>query len=440
MCNIFDVCLIGLGPAGIGFLSSIDTPKMNNIICFEKGTVTSLCNCHISKESICTHCNPCHIISGLGGAARFSCGKISAYPAGSGLIQFFDSNDSLELFMKDKLELLSTELNLKKFVVPQTVQINMKDYFNNNGILYKYYDVYEFENKAYYSYINKIISNAKRNGVQLFFETEVTKITKENYNDNSVFVINTKSNNQECSYYARKLVFATGNIYQSVDTIEVLTEKKSNFFYELGVRISVPTEKLIPYLNAHGDLKLKYKMGRTYCVSKNGHIIAYSVNDSIFLEGYVDVLQPTKVSNFAVIFKDNNLSELNKFKKLYNTIFDGVPIQQKYSDYINKECSVLDFNQPFLSVQNGDINMIFSKDFNQMLIEFIDSVLIKSLCLSIDDITLFAPELKESYSFDVNKNFQITKDIYIIGASTGKFRGILQSMSSGILCGKRIRG
>ena len=94
MSNIYDVCIIGLGPAGIGALSSLGEETLQNSICFEKGLNISSCKMH--ESSACVRCTPCNVVYGMGGASRFSCGKISGFPAGSGLEYFFGSKENLK--------------------------------------------------------------------------------------------------------------------------------------------------------------------------------------------------------------------------------------------------------------------------------------------------------------------------------------------------------
>ena len=51
-------------------------------------------------------------------------------------------------------------------------------------------------------------------------------------------------------------------------------------------------------------------------------------------------------------------------------------------------------------------------------------------------ITLVAPELKILRNLQMDKNFEIDSNLFVIGAVTGKFRGILQSFCSGTRCGQ----
>ena len=43
MSKLYDICLIGLGPAGIGFLSSLDKKILKNSICFVMGGKDTPC-------------------------------------------------------------------------------------------------------------------------------------------------------------------------------------------------------------------------------------------------------------------------------------------------------------------------------------------------------------------------------------------------------------
>lgn len=56
--------------------------------------------------------------------------------------------------------------------------------------------------------------------------------------------------------------------------------------------------------------------------------------------------------------------------------------------------------------------------------------------ISEDSITLVAPELKILRNLQMDKNFEIDSNLFVIGAVTGKFRGILQSFCSGTRCGQ----
>ena len=57
-----------------------------------------------------------------------------------------------------------------------------------------------------------------------------------------------------------------------------------------------------------------------------------------------------------------------------------------------------------------------------------------------DAITLVAPELKILRNLQLAENFELESNLFIVGAATGKFRGILQSFCSGVRCGQLLVG
>ena len=58
-----------------------------------------------------------------------------------------------------------------------------------------------------------------------------------------------------------------------------------------------------------------------------------------------------------------------------------------------------------------------------------------------DKISVFAPEVDYGgLSFPVNSDFSIIPRMYLIGDCTGRFRGILQSFCSGMICAERVIG
>ena len=341
--------------------------------------------------------------------------------------------------MNLNLEDLKKDLGLCKIDVSDEKRTSTETLFKASGITYKYYDVYEFKKEQYISYLTQIVDDAQAKGLYIKYNTNVEQIKKENLNNETVFSIITNGKDGISIYFAKKVVLATGNIDDSTKLIQDLINKEPKNFFEIGIRITVPTDKISSILDSHGDLKLKYKDGRTYCVSKNGFIIAYSVNDALFLEGYIDNTITSNLTNFAVIIKCDDQNMLKEFKENYIKKYRGIPIRQGYNDYINNKISIINSSEKYIPIQQGNVNDLFSDVINSRIIEFIEDVLIGSIGLNRDDIVVYAPELKETDCFEINTDFRVTNNVFVIGAATGKFRGILQSMCSGKHCADIVR-
>jgi len=58
-----------------------------------------------------------------------------------------------------------------------------------------------------------------------------------------------------------------------------------------------------------------------------------------------------------------------------------------------------------------------------------------------ENIVVFAPEIHYTgLSFPVKSDFSVIPKMYLIGECTGKFRGVLQSFTSGMFCAESIIG
>lgn len=97
--KMYDVIIIGAGPAGI--FTALELAKKNNIsvLILEKGEEIEKRECLMrSKDGGCFHCSPCEIISGWGGAGAFSDGKLNlSTEIGGQLDNYIDKDKVVEL-------------------------------------------------------------------------------------------------------------------------------------------------------------------------------------------------------------------------------------------------------------------------------------------------------------------------------------------------------
>lgn len=434
MPNVFEFGLIGMGPAGIGLAISLrGTSKLKNIVCFERGSYTVDVICPALSENECCCSNSCGVISGVGGASTLSSGKISNFPAGSGLVEFFDSENQLRELLDEIISFLSDKIQLKKVEIDAETKINAKEFYEQRNIDYKYYDVFEFDGKSYRNFIQETVQELSNEGLRLIDNSEVLDINRDTHT--SCFCINVRTPDGEKQYFVRKLVLAIGALDIRDKLIEKIVGLVSNCF-EIGVRIEAPSSAFDNMLSTHGDLKLKYGAGRTYCVTANGKIIAYQTDGVHFLEGCMEPSVSTCYTNLAVLIKCIDDSSVYDFINRYREAFNGVPIKQKLVDYVNGQISDKSIYTTLTSAVCGDINYLFPMDINSAIKGFIKDVLVEAMGISEDSITLVAPELKILRSLKIDKNFEIDSNLFVIGAVTGKFRGILQSFCSGIRCGQ----
>ena len=433
MCDIFEFGIIGMGPAGLGMAMSLrNSDDIRKTICFERGIFSADLNCLALTEDSCCSSKTCGIISGIGGASTLSSGKISDFPAGSGLESFFDSQQQLKESLGDIISNLSKNIKLKKISTDLQVQKEAEAFYKHRNIKYKYYDVYEFDGIEYQILLSKIVQQLKNEGLKIFENAEVIDI--ERVTNMLCYRIKVRMLNAEKVFFVHNVIVATGGL----DIRDKLIEKSiglDNSSYEIGVRVEINSQYIRKVTENHGDLKLKLGRGRTYCVTVDGRIVVYRTDGLCFLEGCAQT-PLTEYTNMAILIKYRDMEGINSFLKRYRKGFKGIPVKQKFVDYDKGYVGVDKIDTTLTLAANGDINKLLPLEINEDIKSFIKKVLIDAMNVPKEAVVLVAPELKVLRNLTLHNNFELNNNLYVIGAATGKFRGILQSYCSGIRCGK----
>jgi len=438
MSSVFEIGIIGMGPAGIGMATSLHgTSKIKNTVCFERGSYNANINCPALLQKVCCRSDTCSIISGIGGASTLSSGKISDFPAGSGLVEFFNSEQQLKEALCETISVFTNKMELKKVEINTETRKSAESFYKQRKINYKYYDVYQFDGESYRNFICKTVQELREEGLQLLCNSEIIDINRDP--ETLCFCVKAKTPDGEKLFRVRNLVLATGALDIQDELWEKIVGPVTNDF-EIGVRIEAPNCAFGNILSTHGDLKLKFGLGRTYCVTAKGKIIAYQTDGVHFLEGCMEDSVSTDYTNLAILIKCGKEKAIRNFISEYRKIFNGVPIKQKFVDYIKRQMSVGDINTTLSSAVCGDINRIFPSDINDALKDFVNDVLVRAMNVPEDAIILAAPELKILRRLQIAKNFELDHNLFVVGAATGKFRGILQSFCSGVRCGRLLDG
>ncbi|MCK5109393.1 MAG: NAD(P)/FAD-dependent oxidoreductase, partial [Methanosarcinales archaeon] len=71
MTNDYDVIIVGAGPAGMFAADELADSNLR-VLVIDAGRDIGDRNCPMDRTSICAHCTPCGIMSGVGGAGTFS--------------------------------------------------------------------------------------------------------------------------------------------------------------------------------------------------------------------------------------------------------------------------------------------------------------------------------------------------------------------------------
>jgi len=422
MLNEYEICVVGMGPAWLGIVSQMKEKMENRLICFEAGDEIENRSCQYLNIKNCNGCATCHMITGVGGCAVLSSGKISGYPAGSKMKTIIgDENETREL-IEQSLEHLKKKIDLKKVDVNLDAMQSRIPVFEMENIVFKYYDVYKFD----HCNLKKLFSDERKRmeelGASICTNEEVLYIKKKK----DFFEVTTSKR----KVLAKKVVLAVGKSGEQLIQ-HILSEKYAvaeDNFIDVGVRIECPDVYLSQISDLHGDIKLKYGDSRTYCYSEKGKVAGYRLNNHLFTEGYSDLVLDSGLTNFAILTRLNSDNiDYHPILKWYNNDVESVITKISMKDFMN-------------GINNKQLSLVYSETIIANLREMCEKflkVLLKEQDYS--NIHIYGPEMDiVPNKLNCDHFFSVGENLYAIGACCGHFRGILQSYSAGVKCASKI--
>lgn len=441
-----DVCIIGLGPAGLGAaLTLLKADLELDIVCIDAGDLIKNRTCNILEGGQCDKKEPCSMISGIGGAFLLGGHKFSTLPAGSSLINILQSKSLAQEKMKQAFDILSNYISLHPPKVKKEDMDNIKKEFTKDGFKFRYYDSFLCSNIGLRTGFEEIIEDISQAGIPILPNTDLINLKIQKNHS----TINLKRQTQNYHLKTKYLILGMGRwgeeVIRKIWEEEGLNGKTNNL--EVGIRLEFPTEIIPDIDRLHNDLKLLYKNLRSFCVCKNGRIAPYYKDEIICLDGYSDSEVRSGYTNLAINLRLTP-SPLNEeyyriIKMNIQEISKGLPIIQILPHYMQniaglKENKVIPTTMP--TAIKGNINDIYpdpiSTELRNGVIKFVEVLFEKQ---DWDKIAVLAPSLEYTWpKFFINPDFSIKPHLYLIGDCTGQFRGGLQAFCSGIISAENI--
>lgn len=442
-----DICIIGLGPSGIGFINEYVTHnRQEQIICLEGGKNLSSRHCQVLSGKACIETNPCNVVSGFGGASLMAGGKLSLYPAGAILGDILGNEKLAAQEILESLDFYQAGIPLHSNVIDSMPHLAEGQSLESENIKVKNYKSYLYDQKYFYSFHESLLQDWVEKGVDLRFSHRVVRITKTS---GKYFVYGTNLE-EEFEVSCNIIVLALGKrSFENIHFVNLIELERKRFAnkLEIGVRLEFPLSAFPDIDKYHGDLKLKNPITecKTFCVSKGGKVALYLKDGLLFTEGYENPETSTNYTNLAILKKlkanPNNLTLYDQIIKKLNKRKTIAPIRQNLIDFLNNTRTDKFNHKGSISYfQKGNIAEYLEpemlKDISEFISEFVDSYL---RWQDAKEYYLYFPEMNYGgYFYEINENFMILSNFYLIGESTGQFLGILQCHSSGRICAKNI--
>ncbi|MBF0389167.1 MAG: FAD-dependent oxidoreductase [Desulfamplus sp.] len=452
----FDVIIVGGGPAGLFAAYHLVEHSNLKVLMIEKGKKPLARQCPNHNLQKCVGCQPCNILSGIGGAGLYSDGKLNFIPrlGKTDLTQFMPMPSAQALI--DETETIFTKFGMDGQIYPTNIEEakEIRKEAKRFGI-----DLLLIKQKHLGSdnlpkYIADMAAYIESKGMLIHTSEEVYDITLE---DGKVTGVVTNKD----QYSADNVILAPGRI--GANWVGNLAQKHgisvSQRGIEVGVRVEVHNDIMDDLCNIIYDPTFfirttKYDdLTRTFCTNQGGFISLENYKDFVCVNGHAYTGKKSSNTNFAFLSKvvltepvTDNQAYGESIGRLSSIIGGGKPILQRFGDLKRGRRSTWNrirkgYIEPTMTnVVCGDIAMALPERILSNLIEGLEALNFVVPGVSNDETLLYAPEIKFfATQIETDNDLETAiKGMYVAGDGPGVAGNIVSAAATGLIPAKKI--
>jgi uncharacterized FAD-dependent dehydrogenase len=451
----YDVIIVGAGPAGM-FAANELAGKMT-VLVIDMGRDINERECKMKRRGICTHCDPCDIMCGVGGAGTYSDGTLNLRPDIGGdlaeqtqdpeyaweLVDFVDkvflkygAPDHLFIPKGDEVEQLKRRA---ASVGARFIEIIQRHIGSDNAPVV----------------IKNFEKDMKEKGVEFLLGVKAEDLMIEENTCTGVIL------KDDIKINSRFTIIAPGRVGAKwID--EILHKHKIEAKYapiDVGVRVEVPSIIMDPitYINHDPKFHIQTKtyddFVRTFCTNEKGFVVKEEYEDFIATNGHSMTNEQSENTNFAFLVRveltepiENTVRYGRSIAKLATTIGGGKPVLQRMGDLRRGRRSTakrLKKNQVINTLKDvtpGDISMALPHRIVTDIWEGLEVLNEIIPGVAADSTLLYAPEIKfYSMQVIVDTNMESSvKNLFAAGDGAGLSRDIVNAAATGVIAGRGI--
>lgn len=458
MVDMYDVILVGAGPAGLFAAYELITKnKKLKIAMLDKGRFAFHRTCPMNEKNIpCQHCHPCSILSGYGGAGTFSDGKLNFIPklGKSNLFKYLEKEEAYQII--DETEEIFKKFHMDSKVYPTNLKEaeKIKDQIAILGAELLLIKQKHLGSDKLPTYIEEMTEFLKDQGVTLLENADVLTMDYEKQAN-----VRYRQGKEEKEISGKYVIIAPGRT--GAKWIQELAEKYqipyNSQSIEIGVRVEVRKEILKKITDVIYDPTIFIKTDtyndeiRTFCTNPEGFVAKENYEGYLCVNGHALKDKKSQNSNFAFISKVNLTHPVTNTRlygesiaRIANTLGDGKPIIQTLRDLKAGRRSTMErirkgFIEPTLKdCVAGDLALVLPHRILKNIIEGLEKLDQIIPGVNNGETLLYGPEIKFFSNEIETDNHMKAKNypFYFIGDGAGKAGNIVTAAATGLIAAR----
>ncbi len=451
----YDVIIVGAGPAGM--FAADELAGRMNVLIIDLGRDIDKRECKMKRRGICTHCDPCDIMCGVGGAGTYSDGTLNLRPDIGGDLAEQTGDPEYAWELVDHVDKVFVKYGApEQLYIPKGEEVELLKR-RSAAVGARFIEITQRHMGS--DNAPRVIGNFEKDlkdrGIEFLLSTKVDDlIIKDGVCTGVVLHDGTEIS-------SRFTIMAPGRVGATwID--EVVKKHQIGAKYapiDVGVRVEVPAIVMDPITKINRDPKFHIQTKtyddfvRTFCTNEHGFVVKEEYEGFIATNGHSLRNLESENTNFAFIVRveltepmENTVRYGRSIAKLATTIGGGKPVLQRMGDLRRGRRSTeerLKKNvviNTLKDVTPGDISMALPhrivtdiREGLEVLNEIIPGV-------AADSTLLYAPEVK-FYSMQVlvDRNMESSvKNLFAAGDGAGLSRDIVNAAATGVIAGRGI--
>ena len=457
MQTVYDVIIVGSGPAGIFAALELSPATDLSILLLEKGKSLNLRKCPIiGKGLTCPPCIPCGLVSGWGGSGAFSDGKLTLSPnVGGQLSSYLGAEQTSDLIhYVDELYLMFGASNDVYGLGQETEQLGQRA--KQAGLRLIPVPIRHMGTELCYDVLQHMHSFLA-DRIELQTDTAVTSIIVE---DGVVKGVETDDGQR---IESRFVIVAPGR--EGADWLLKESSRLGMTLHnnpiDVGVRVELPSSVLEELTSVLYEAKLEFYSPtfgdriRTFCMCPEGEVTMETTGGSdtvITVNGHSYSHRKTANTNFALLVSANFSEPFREpigygryLARLANIISGGVVVQ-RWGDLCNGRDSTVSsiaegiVDPTLKSATPGDLGYVLPFRFLKGISEMLSALDNIAPGVAAPDTLLYGVEVKfYSSRLELTTNLETEiANLFAIGDGAGVTRGLIQAAASGVVAAREI--